>query len=481
MNIERLLGSGRATLYLLASFPTGIAALVMLPLLLLGTVLVPLGVGVFLLLPLLSAVRQWAEWEHRRSLHRLGITPLPAAPPSDAPRQLLALAGEPATRRALRGLLVHALLGPFAGVVGVMASLGVPATLLEMAVWWGAPEPPTFLWFEATGWTSVLLGGVAEVLVYAALFLWGTQVIAGGYARLMDRLLSPSPAEIEAARLSQRVEELSHTRAEALKAHGDELRRIERDLHDGTQARLVELAMRVGVAEQMLSKDPDRAAELLGQIRGRAEEAMTELRDVIRTMYPPILADRGLDGAVSALGARCAVPTRVEMGELGVVPASVQAAAYFVVAEALTNAAKHARASAAAVRVDRVGATLIVEVSDDGVGGAEDALLAAGAGGVDGDAGSAEGAVTSDGAMDTDGVDGSRGGGAGGGPTGAAVSGDGAPGAAVARGGATRAGASGGTGLSGIRRRVAALDGTTSVTSPAGGPTRITVELPCES
>ncbi|MDT0300694.1 sensor histidine kinase [Streptomonospora wellingtoniae] len=427
MNTERLLGSGRATLFLLASFPTGIAALVLLPLLLLGTVLVPLGAGLFVLPPLLSAVRRCAEWEHRRSLRLLGAAPIPAAPPSPEPRRLLALAGEPATRRALRGLLVHALVGTFAGVVGVMAAVGLPATLLETAVWWGTPERPTFLWFEATDWTSVLLGGVTEAVVYAALFFWGSRVVAGGYARLMDRLLSPSPAEIEAARLSRRVEELSHTRAEALKAHGDELRRIERDLHDGTQARLVELAMRVGVAEQLLSRDPDRAAELLGQIRGRAEEAMTELRDVIRTVYPPILADRGLDGAVAALGARCAVPTRVETGELGVVPASVQAAAYFVVAEALTNTAKHAQASAAAVRVDRAGAALVVEVSDDGVGGAEDALVAAG-------------------------------------PDGAA-----------------RARASGGTGLSGIRRRVAALDGTTSVTSPAGGPTRITVELPCES
>ncbi|KIH99774.1 hypothetical protein LP52_06135 [Streptomonospora alba] len=421
MGWERLLASGRAGLYLLAAFPSGVAAMVALPLLAAATVLMPLGTGSLLLPRLLTAVRRWGESEHRRALQRLGSPPPPAAP--QAPARLRELVREPATRRALRALPVHALLGPAAGIIGLTGVVGVPTTLVEMSVWWALPEPATFLGIEAGGWGFAIVGGLAETAVYATLFFWGSPVVATGYARLLDRLLSPSPAETEAARLTGRVEELSHTRAEALKAHGDELRRIERDLHDGTQARLVDLAMRVGVAEQLVSSDPDRAAELLSQVRGRAEEAMAELRDVIRTMYPPILADRGLDGAVSALGARCAVPTRVHVGELGEVPASVQAAAYFVVAEALTNTAKHAQASSASVRIDRAGAALLVEVSDDGVGGAE--------GGTAPD--SAEG------------------------------------------------GGEGGTGLSGIRRRVAALDGTTSVTSPAGGPTLITVELPCES
>ncbi|MFD0775584.1 sensor histidine kinase, partial [Streptomonospora algeriensis] len=355
MGTKRLLGSWHATVHLLVALPTGMVALVALPVLALATVLLPLGFGVFLLPPLLARVRRWGEWEHRRALQRLGIPPPPAPPQAGAQPQLRDLVRDPATWRALRGLLVHALLGPIAGIIGLTAAVGVPATLVETAVWWAVPEPATFLGIETRGWGAAIVGGLAETAVYAALFLWGVRVLADGYARLMDRLLSPSAAEIEAARLTERVEELSHTRAEALKAHGDELRRIERDLHDGTQARLVDLAMRVGVAEQLLSSDPDRTAELLGQVRGRAQEVMTELRDVIRTMYPPILADRGLDGAVSALGARCGVPTHVETGELGEVPASVQAAAYFAVAEALTNTAKHAQASSASVRVDRAG------------------------------------------------------------------------------------------------------------------------------
>jgi signal transduction histidine kinase len=155
----------------------------------------------------------------------------------------------------------------------------------------------------------------------------------------------------------------------------------------------------------------DPATLLVREAREGAEQAMGELRDVIRTMYPPILADRGLSGALAALGARCPVPVSVEVGELGRIPAAVEAAAYFVVAEALTNVAKHSQATTASVRVAWDGALMIL-VADNGFGG----------------------------------VDESR-----------------------------------GTGVLGMRRRVAALDGTLTVDSPSGGPTVISVEVPCAS
>jgi signal transduction histidine kinase len=232
-------------------------------------------------------------------------------------------------------------------------------------------------------------------------------------------LLKPSPK----ARLTERVEELTATRAGAVAAHGAELRRIERDLHDGTQARLVSLSMRIGLAKRAYDRDPDAARRLLDDAQDQAEEALTELRHVVRAIHPPILTDRGLAGAVRALAASSGldVTVRVDGLEDGPrAPAAVEAAAYFVVAEALTNAAKHSGSDRAEVRLARTGKGLRVLVRDEGRGGAEPAS----------------------------------------GPSGTGL-------------------AAGGSGLLGMHRRVAALDGTFTMTSPVGGPTQIDLELPC--
>lgn len=225
-------------------------------------------------------------------------------------------------------------------------------------------------------------------------------------------LLKPSPK----AQLAVRVEELTQTRAGAIAAHGAELRRIERDLHDGTQARLVSLSMRIGLAKRAYDHDPDGARRMLDDAQTLAEEALTELRHVVRGIHPPILTDRGLVGAVRALAASSglAVPVTVDGltdGHDGPrAPAAVEAAAYFVIAESLTNAAKYSGADRAEVRLARARTGLRVQVRDEGRGGADEA---------------------------------------------------------------------GGSGLLGMQRRVAALDGHLTVTSPVGGPTVIEVELPC--
>ncbi|WP_246113458.1 sensor histidine kinase [Streptomyces montanus] len=234
-------------------------------------------------------------------------------------------------------------------------------------------------------------------------------------ARWSTALLKPSPT----ARLAERVEELTETRAGAVAAHGAELRRIERDLHDGTQARLVSLSMRIGLAKRAYDRDPRAARALLDDAQDQAEEALTELRHVVRGIHPPILTDRGLAGAVRALAASSGldVTVRVDGLEDGDraenaprAPAAVEAAAYFVVAESLTNAAKDSGSDRAEVQLARTTTGLRVLVRDEGRGGADEA---------------------------------------------------------------------GGSGLLGMRRRIAALDGTLLVTSPAGGPTVIEVELPC--
>ena len=170
--------------------------------------------------------------------------------------------------------------------------------------------------------------------------------------------------------LADRVDVLTRTRRGALDVQAAELRRIERDLHDGAQARLVALSMKLGRAEERLRDQPE-VANLVREARGDAGEAIAELRDLARGIAPPVLADRGLAAAVEALGRRSAVPVTVDV-ELDRRPLPVlETAAYFVVAEALTNVAKHAPEAAATVTLRMDRATSNVEVGDDGPGGAD--------------------------------------------------------------------------------------------------------------
>jgi signal transduction histidine kinase len=213
----------------------------------------------------------------------------------------------------------------------------------------------------------------------------------------------------ERAELVERIGVLTATRAGAVDVTEWELRRIERDLHDGAQARLVALGMSLGMAEQKLADDPEGARRLLEEARAGAEEALTELRDLVRGIHPPVLADRGLEAALAALVGRSPFPVALEVELAERPPATVETAAYFVAAEALANASKHATAECVSVWIGRRHGALVVRVEDDGRGDAD---------------------------------------------------------------------ASGG-GLNGIRRRVEALDGTLSVSSPTGGPTIVEAVMPC--
>lgn len=161
-------------------------------------------------------------------------------------------------------------------------------------------------------------------------------------------------------------------RQTALEAHGLELRRIERDLHDGTQNRLVAVRMQLGLVERLLAEDPDRSRELIAATKSAAEDALKELRNVVRSIYPPILADQGLATAVASLASRSAIPCTVDVRELPRLPAAVETAAYFVVTEALTNVAKHSGAASARVAIREHGGEVTVEVTDDGRGGADE-------------------------------------------------------------------------------------------------------------
>ncbi|WP_245746340.1 sensor histidine kinase, partial [Nocardia altamirensis] len=156
----------------------------------------------------------------------------------------------------------------------------------------------------------------------------------------------------------------------ALDAHGAELRRIERDLHDGAQARIAAVIMQLGLADQLRERDPAAADGLVRKAQDTATAALAELRDVVRNVYPPVLSDRGLEGAISAIAARSPIPCVLDLTGVGRRPAAVEAAAYFVITEALTNATKHSGAEGISLVLGGAPELLTIEISDDGAGGA---------------------------------------------------------------------------------------------------------------
>jgi signal transduction histidine kinase len=310
------------------------------------------------------------------------------------------------TWRDLVWLVSHALAGT---VLGALA-IGLPSSALQNTVapfvWWAVPGGvSTSFGFVVNSWA---LAALAPVIAVAVLLLsrWLMPALAAWDARWSSVLLAPAKAT-----LVQRMAELTATRAAALEAHGAELRRIERDLHDGTQNRLVGVVMMLGIMQRSLERGPETVIPLIIKAQDAATDALADLRDVVRSIHPPVLADRGLNGAVDALAARCPIPCAVSVESARRLPAAVEAAAYFVVAEALTNVAKHSGATQVAVRIVMSGDVLTIEITDDGHGGADE---------------------------------------------------------------------DGGTGLSGIRRRIAAFDGRTSVSSPAGGPTTVRAVVPAK-
>jgi signal transduction histidine kinase len=185
-------------------------------------------------------------------------------------------------------------------------------------------------------------------------------------ARLDAALLSRGRTEA----LRRRVRDLSESRAQSVDFSAAELRRIERDLHDGAQARMVALGMSLGMADELMERDPDAARRLLAEARTTSSAALGDLRAVVRGIHPPVLADRGLSGAVQALAMDMSIPVHVTVDMAGRPPAPIESATYFAVAECLANVGKHSGASRAWVSLSHSDGTLRVEVGDDGRGGA---------------------------------------------------------------------------------------------------------------
>jgi signal transduction histidine kinase len=293
----------------------------------------------------------------------------------------------------------------------LLAMTGGTAGGLLVAACWSAP-------LLAAAYLAGLVGdrrlgvGLGLAVLSAALVLAAPLVaraVAGADEAVGRALLGPSRGE----ELALRVEVLARSRAEIVAATDAERRRIERDLHDGTQRRLVSLAMHLGMARASLTDGPEPVRQVIEQAHDEATEALAELRQLVRGLHPAVLDDRGLDAALSGIASTAPLPVRLRVDAGARCAPAVEAVAYFVVSEALANVAKHAGAGHAEVTVERAGDRLRVVVADDG------------------------------------------------------------------RGGATLDG--GGTGLRGLAQRAAAVDGTLRLHSPPGGPTTVTVELPCGS
>jgi signal transduction histidine kinase len=286
--------------------------------------------------------------------------------------RLLAILRDPATWRDWAWLVVDSVAGWFTAggsflifAAGVFYLLYPLVFALTSAQVFRTPFGPHFhLQTVAGSFVMVPLGLILLVLWY---------VSAVPLARLNALVIRSLLAPTERARLRARVAQLAVSRSETVDTQASELRRIERDLHDGAQARLASLGMSLGLAEQLLAEDPQAVASMLAEARESTSTALVELRDLVRGIHPPVLADRGLDGAVQALALSNPVPTAVSILIPGRLPAAVESAAYFAVAEALANAIKHANAHRMSIRLeytDDGGGLLSIVVSDDGRGGA---------------------------------------------------------------------------------------------------------------
>ncbi|WP_043840939.1 sensor histidine kinase [Amycolatopsis taiwanensis] len=373
--------------------------------------LVTVFVGVPLTLITVGWLRGLANWHRQWSAEKMGVEierPYRPIPEGSLATRFATVAKDRATYRDLQWALVNS-------TAGLTLSI-LPFTMLAASVFYLSYPllftltPPDVFRTPFGPWFTVdFAGSFAMCLlapVWFGLFWWTTPALMRAYTRLTRTFLAPD----EKQRLALRVAQLTESRAETVDAQAVELRRIERDLHDGAQARLVSLGMSLGMAETLLASNPDAAGELLAEARKATGLALSELRDLVRGIHPPVLADRGLDGAVRALALASPLPVEVSVDLPGRAPAPVESAVYFAVAEALTNAAKHSAASSAWVRLTYTDGRLGAMVGDDG------------------------------------------------------------------RGGATQ---NPGGGLHGVERRLAAFDGTLVLASPVGGPTIVTMELPC--
>jgi signal transduction histidine kinase len=363
----------KATAQLLLNLPFGIAWFTVIVTgfsVGVGTLITLIGIPILLLLLLFSRVISAVERARSGALLDAPVaSPFrPLGGPGSLWQQLKALVSDGAAWKA--------------GAFGLVAFPFGIATFVVTVVLWSVglagATYPLYGWSSSISGQGLNLGGVERfgIIVVTTIAGWAvllaTPHVVRGMASLNRGLVRGLLGPSGAIQLQQRVEALSESREASVDAAEAERRRIERDLHDGAQQRLVALAMDLGLAKERMERgeDPAGTAQLVGQAHDEAKRAITELRELVRGIHPAVLADRGLDAALSSVAARCPIPVELLVELPDRPPAAIEATAYFVVAEALTNVAKHSRARSARVRVSRRGPLLSIEVTDDGIGGA---------------------------------------------------------------------------------------------------------------
>jgi signal transduction histidine kinase len=358
----------RATIHHVVGFPLAIVTFV------LTLVLVALtaGLAVTAVLALLTLVLLvWslraftaAQRSRFRSVLDVEIPPLNHDYPGTGVRRLLAQARAGATWRQIAYHLLALVISTFGFVVVVVAWSAGAALATVFAYGHRLPDVGIFDWHmrEPQNLAFFTVGGVLLLLIAP----WLAQGVADLDVAAARALLGPSRAE----ELARRVDSLTVSREGVVDAADAERRRIERDLHDGTQQRLVSLAMSLGMARATLVDAPEPARRAVEEAHEEAKRALTELRGFIRGLHPAVLDDRGLDAALSGIAARAPLPVSVRVSLRRRCSPTIEAVAYFVVSEALTNVARHAQATRAEVVVEQIGGRLRVAVTDDGRGGA---------------------------------------------------------------------------------------------------------------
>jgi signal transduction histidine kinase len=366
-----------------------------------------LGIGRFIVPATLVALRGLANLTRRLAGEWCGVTIAePYGPPPGDGAQKLSyterlrwLLGDAATWRDLLWVTVNALVGWILAVASAaLAATGLVAFLVPVV---SRAVPPAA--FPGNTKPTLAVLGLAMLAAGLAAAPW----LLRGYGLLASSMLAPAGK----AELALRVRHLAQTRTETLEGGAAEIRRIERDLHDGAQARLVAMGMTLDAAGQIIDSNPDAARALLWEARDASVKALAELRALVRGIHPPVLADRGLGDAIAAL--TLDTPLRIHLASelYGRPPAWVESAAYFAISELLANVSKHAQARETWIDIRHTDRMLRIGVTDNGHGGADPAR---------------------------------------------------------------------GTGLRGIERRLAAFDGVVAISSPPGGPTAVTMEIPCE-
>ncbi|KJY43068.1 histidine kinase [Streptomyces sp. NRRL B-1568] len=384
---------------LLALAVTAAGTLVVLALLLL-----PVGVGFRLLPPAARLLRAASDRARGRAARWTDVRISPPEPLPAGPAR--AVLGDEGFWRDLGWAWLEPVVG------GLLVA--VPLVLVEYGVFGALVQPFVWRLLGDTNWyafvlvqsTPTMLAALALGLAFTVAGVCAAPAVLRLHSR-WGRLLLSAPRSTELAR---RVDRLDRTRTQAMDTQAAELRRIERDLHDGAQARLVALGMTLERAVRLLDSDPPTARELLLDVRRTSAQALEDLRGLVRGIHPPVLADRGLGDAVRALALDCFLDVHIEARLPGRLPSPVESAAYFAVSEMLANAVKHSGAREVHIALEYEGALLRITVTDDGRGGAD---------------------------------------------------------------------ASRGTGLTGVRRRLDTFDGTLALHSPPGGPTTVTMEIPC--